>query len=539
MHPNGKGKPVDDLPPANLEAEKMLLVSAFVLPEALDNEIVSSVKPGHFIDLANRTIWRHMIAAHADGQTNEALLSRIMAAGELDDDVKATITTCAKTICSGADATTYATYIKQAAEQRKLWELHRELGQQIRDRLPAEDIRGFVSSALESSPDLPSSSRFEFLTSAQLSETDESVPYIVEGVVAELQPTVVGGPSKAMKTGTLCDLLISIQIGGHFVGYFPVTRPKRSWLISGESGQNVIAETARRVCRAANCELSEIGMMWGFKIPRLANAADLRELGRVIRGEGVGAIGVDPLYLSLDTDGKESSMFSMGSMLRPFAEVCVENNCTPIIAHHFRQTIRDFSTPQLQDLSHAGIEQFARQWILLKRREVYRAGTGEHRLHLVTGGSAGHGGAYHLDINEGTRETPGGRFWDTHITPATEAIATEQDRKESAKAERELAKRVEHRQKILDALRTFPKGETHKALREAAGLNNTNFGVALQELIVEGKVERCKVKKHGTKYDGCRLPKVQQELHRDTTGQTGTTAICPTVSQGEGQPLSL
>lgn len=520
MTHNGNGRQHDE-PPRNDEAERGLLASLIALPSAIDHADVVARVPGDFFNPQYAVLFRHLNGLHLEGRLPECLPTRLVASGEVEaaggSELLRELFGLAAQI-SGSDAAYYAGKVGEASEQRKLWLLHKELGQQIKDRLPAEDIRGFLSASIEAN-DYQPSGKIPFITSEALSQTSFDVPYIIDGVLAEGQPAVIGGPSKAMKTGAFVDAMVSIQTGGHFFGYFPVIRAKRCWLISGESGQNVIAETAARVCTEAGRDLAKIGAIWGFRLPRLSSAADVRELGRIIKGEGIGVLGIDPLYLSLDTDGNESSMFGMGSRLRPVAEVCCDNGCTPILAHHFRQTIRDFDPPTLQDLSHAGVEQFARQWILLKRREKYQAGTGEHRLHLVTGGSAGHGGAFHLDINEGTRATPGGRFWQVKVTPLTEAMRNEQEQRAAAAAEREQARRVEHRQKIIAALRTFPKGETRKALRTATGLNDANFTAAITELLHEGVVELCEVKKHTTTHDGYRLVSPQKTLCRDMAGQ--------------------
>lgn len=514
MNHKGNGRQHDDdLPPANSEAEKGLLACLFELPDAMDYPDVAALVPGDFAAIEHRIIYRHLVGARMSGQLPGTLPARLHGAGELEvPGVKEAIREASRAAVSGSDACWFASKVRESAELRKRWELCREIAQQVRHGLPVADIDGFVSGFLSTTRTTPTSKRLDFITSAELAGTDQNVPYIVDGVLAESQPAVIGGPSKAMKTGNLVDLLIAIQATGCYLGYFRVAKQKRCWLLSGESGQNVIAETAARVAGAAGHDLRDLEMIWGFKLPRLADAGDVRELGRIIKGEGIGVAGIDPLYLSIDTDGKESSMFGMGPLLRPVAEVCIENGCTPILAHHFRQTIRDFGTPQLQDLSHAGIEQFARQWILLKRREAYQAGTGEHRLHLVTGGSAGHGGSYHLDIDEGTRDTPGGRFWKASVTPATQAIASEQEQRATASAEREQGRREERRQKILTTLRQSPKGETKTALKEATKLKTHELTELVGELIAEGKVECCEVKKHTTTHDGYCIANPQKVL---------------------------
>lgn len=53
------------------------------------------------------------------------------------------------------------------------------------------------------------------------------------------------------------------------------------------------------------------------------------------------------------------------------SEIARDTGCTPNIAHHTRKGDRAnlFGVPDLEDLSGSGFAEWARQWILLNRRE--------------------------------------------------------------------------------------------------------------------------------------------------------------------------
>jgi hypothetical protein len=384
------GKPhADDVEPMNEEAEFGLLSSLWSRPDFIDHPEVVCVQPQHFWDPTFRAIHRHIVGAHLDGKELETLPARMMAAGEYDEGMRSILFRLAspENRISGSDAAYFAGLVIETAQRRKLWTLARELYQQVESRLPIQDVEGFLAAYVEGGGAPTSGERFKMLTAAELDDTSDEIPYVVGNVLAEGQPCLCLGGSKMLKTTVLVDLVLSScwqadEAGRHqphFLGYFPVHRQCRSWFISGESGDATIKESCRRIARAAGREFRETqGWFYTPTLPRLANPADMSELGRKIKGEGIGILVIDPAYLCMDVGGRESSVFAMGSQLARVAEVCSKHRCTPIIAHHTTQQrakAKDFTPPALHDASWAGFEQFARQWILLNRREAYQDGS--------------------------------------------------------------------------------------------------------------------------------------------------------------------
>lgn len=366
--------------------------------------------------------------------------------------------------------------------------------------------------------------RFQFISSAEFARTEYKLEWLVKNVLVGMQPGVIGGPKKALKTSIAVDLAISLATGSKFLEQFEVPQPVRVALMSGESGEPVLKETALRVCKAKGVKLEDADVLWEFKLPRLADETDLAALQVALREAGVKVLLIDPLYLSLlggsGRDGPQASnLFEMGPLLRGVARSCLEVGCTPVLLHHFKLTRPDhYGEPQLDDLAFAGIQEFARQWLLLGRREKYEPGTGFHKLWLSVGGSAGHSGLWALDINEGTvDETFGGRAWDVALTLPTEI---KQRAREGRKAQQQ-EKRAKDDQdddtkllKALDHLDPDGVGASAAKVRTEARLPSARMQRAVTRLKQAGIVKELTLKVsigNGGRRDAACLMKCQDK----------------------------
>ncbi len=237
--------------------------------------------------------------------------------------------------------------------------------------------------------------QFRFLMSAEFDAATYARKWLVRHILACGQTSVMGGPRKALKTTLLVDLAISLGTATPFLGEFQVPNRCRVAIMSGESGEATLQETARRVAAAQGIALATADVFWCFQLPQLANAADLATLQQAVLEAKIDVLIIDPLYLALlasvGGDGPQASnLYQMGPLLMAVARTCLSVGCTPILAHHFRlQRADHYGEPQLEDLAFAGIQEFARQWVLLGRREKYEPGTGSHRLWLSVGAAPG------------------------------------------------------------------------------------------------------------------------------------------------------
>jgi replicative DNA helicase len=340
--------------------------------------------------------------------------------------------------------------------------------------------------------------RPEFLTSAALEQLDARHRWLIKHVLVRDQPVLLGGPKKSLKTSIMLDAALSLGSGRPFLGKFEVPERLKVAVLSGESGQITIRETALRVAGSKGVKLAACDVLWGFELPRLGVEEDLTALSAGLRDNGVQVVFIDPTYLCLlagTPDLQANNMFQVGPLLLRVAKNCLEAGTTLVLVHHTTKPagvlrMRAGEPLELEDLAYAGFQEFARQWLLVNRREKYEPGSGKHRLWLNIGGSAGHSGCWGVDVEEGQLDDNfGGRRWLVQVRSVDEAVQAVAQQKERAKDGRRKAKLDELKRKLRQALRELPGGETVTRLAQMIGESRTTgVAEALAEMREEGEV---------------------------------------------------
>ena len=383
---------------------------------------------------------------------------------------------------------------------------------------------------------------FSTMTSAELDAAELSTAYLVEDILARHQSTIIAAAKKSLKTNIAIDLTLSLASRCSFLGKFYIPRPVRVALMSGESGDATIQETARRIARSKPWHnLADYeNAVWSFDLPRLGRPETKRDLMKFITDQALEVLVVDPAYLCLDLGDDAGNLFSVGKKLAELTDVQHETGCTIVIVHHNRKATGDpFAVPELESIAWSGFQEWARQWLLIGRREAYNPEqAGSHKLWFSVGGSAGHSGLFALDIEEGSRKDNGGRRWEVTVQNASTAIAENIEQREQSKAshveqktERRIAADAE---KLLKEYRKKPSGETAKYYREASGLGGTREAPARVKLISDGLIEACTITKNGRPYDGFRLTQQTSGTSGDERGFIGDIPACPDGEHGAG-----
>lgn len=338
----------------------------------------------------------------------------------------------------------------------------------------------------------------KLLSCKELDEMDLRVDYLIDSVLAKGQPCVVGGKSKTLKTSIVIDAVISLGTGLPFLNRFATQKvPVAMW--SGESGLPTIQETARRIARSKGVALQDVDAWWCASIPRLSIDEQLVHFEQTLKDNGIQVAIIDPLYLSLlgqQTAGSAGNLFAMGAALLPITEIGQRLGCTIVTLHHYRKTgADDNSNPcQLDDLSQSGIAEWARQWILLQRREHYKD-DGTHKLWIRMGGSAGHASLWGLDIDEG-KTIDNTRRWQMSLFSQAETLDRLRQNKLVVKDEQARLADDRTKQDVLEYLGEQSLPVTLTPIQQSVGGKWERLKRLIINLVDEGKLSAHKKGKY-------------------------------------------
>lgn len=360
----------------------------------------------------------------------------------------------------------------------------------------SDELLKLADAATESTTDEPSGIELRVITSAEFSAASYRRHFLVRRVLAEGQCCMIGGPKKALKTSIIVDLALSLGTGTPFLSHSDFVVPKivPAAVLSGESGGFTLQETARRIALARGRLLPTAQVFWGFELPKLARQDHLDALAKMIRDHGIKVCFVDPAYLCLLGGPSEanlaSNVFAMGSLLSGLSDVGRDTESTICLVHHTRKQDRTnpFTVPELDDLAFAGFAEWARQWLLLNRRERYDGGSGEHKLWLNVGGSAGHSGTWALDIREGIVTDDGSeRTWALSVLKAADIIERDRQAREQQREQRKSDELRRDAEKILNVL-SVDTPLAQSTVRDKANLTTGRTKTVVAWLLESGQI---------------------------------------------------
>jgi replicative DNA helicase len=214
------------------------------------------------------------------------------------------------------------------------------------------------------------------------------------------------------------------------------------------------------------------------------------------------------MLLSGTTDVSAANLYQMGPLLRRVADVCLQSGATPILVHHFnRAGAMSTDPPSLENLAFAGIGEFARQWLLINRRQKFEPGSGIHNLWLAVGGSAGQSALFAVDVDEGQMAGDlTGRQWRVVVNSPEDARNSERDERERHRSEQQREQVLHTALRVERYLQRVEGGDSGSKIREEIGVGAPKCQEALEWLIGQHRVEAAMVRRgNGQAYPGYRV----------------------------------
>ncbi|QDV87417.1 AAA family ATPase [Stieleria magnilauensis] len=292
----------------------------------------------------------------------------------------------------------------------------------------------------------------------RLAIKEEPVDWLIPGVLVKGKPGFVGGGEKCLKTSISADLAASLASGTKFLGHFPSPVPTRVLFISGESGGKNINDLFRRIKESRNIQSLAGRLHVIDKVIKVDSESGVDHIRRTLKNTGAQVLIVDPLYLCVSGENAENMMIQ-GQRIQPLADACNDLGVTLLLVHHTKSKSfkgDPYRPAAFTDLAWAGWAAFARQWIMVGRREKYDY-EGNHKLWLTIGGNDGHSLVKPVDISEGVY--PARRFWKPEVMTTEEADArkrlSDKQRKEAAeyrRDERKTSQKKEAKDRIIEKL---------------------------------------------------------------------------------------
>ncbi|EAQ82004.1 AAA family ATPase [Blastopirellula marina] len=318
-------------------------------------------------------------------------------------------------------------------------------------------------------------SPFQTLTTAELIAQQEPLQWLAPGIFVQNEPAVIVGPSKSMKSSIAVDLCAALASGGSFLGQFTADRPFRVGYVSRHDERQALSDLAGRWSEAGGVDSSKLpNLIWSLLVADAADPAHLDQLRDWIRGNELEVVVIDAVRLT--STGKQSQ----AKQLCDLVGCCKAAGATPILCCQSRKAIPRGATLATDVATSLD---FARQWMLLQRRETYSPGSGQHRLRLTYGGCAGQGGEWGVDIDEGKLEDPQGRSWQITLRDV-ESIEVEAAANAAAAHDQRLQTKIHATLTHVEATQA-----TKSRIREQCGINGSRFAAAWDRLLALGKIK--------------------------------------------------
>ncbi|MCH2131515.1 MAG: AAA family ATPase [Pirellulaceae bacterium] len=308
----------------------------------------------------------------------------------------------------------------------------------------------------------------------------EPVEWIVEDVFASGQPTIVGAKQKSLKTTLMADLCVALATGRSWLGNFTVPLQRRVLLITGEAS---LKSALKKLGKAAGpgCgpeQLKHWIRVEAANFPTLPRQEDCDAVAAAIVEHDIDVLILDPLYMGLE-GLNTANLTEVGPAMRRFMAAC--RPAEVVICHHVKKTASFDDAPNLEDLSQAGIAEFAGNYWLMGRMGEYQ-GEGIHNIAIRAGGRDDQFHLLQMNFNE--------ILWQADFVDLQEhrekRIADRQTKKHEAEAKIHHAKVERARARITSIMRNHKTPRSKRNIEDLRGeVPQLAFREAFADMVTE------------------------------------------------------
>lgn len=271
---------------------------------------------------------------------------------------------------------------------------------------------------------------------------DSNVDFLIDDVLPKGAYGVIGAKMKHFKTYVSLDAAVSVASGTPFLDKFN-TKKGNVIFVASESYITDLQRQQLCILEGRGLTLAHVGdrINWSKRLPDISDPASIDGFGEMCRQNPGSLMILDPLNLCLgDYAGQNANRAVIQNALAQLSMHTQSQGITLLVNHHCGDSLYPRAKPSLSHLSHAGVGEWARFWLLQNELKAYDDSTGKMDMHFVVGGNSPFGGSYVLSVDEGPKKD----HWKPKLSLLTEHKAAVASAKEAKKADgvEELAQRM-------------------------------------------------------------------------------------------------
>lgn len=238
--------------------------------------------------------------------------------------------------------------------------------------------------------------------------------FLVDGLIVEATHGELAGDKKTLKSYAASTVAIGGALGLDVFGHFPVPRPFRSLIFTGEGGEALFLRRLERITHSYGATIGDVRPMVRYSTHTApASSSALRDaIVRELDETQPALVVLDPWYAFAALEADARNLYETGRVLNDLRELVCQDDTSLLIVNHFNQTGQGNG---LERITMAGHAEWCDSWWLLNHRKPPNVDAGRFALTMQIGSRQWGGNSWNIDYNIGHFDTETG----THDGPIT------------------------------------------------------------------------------------------------------------------------